>query len=78
MIILKHNSQKHFSSIFLIVEDHPLPIGVLAIEGIELLMEEKALIPITEVEIIEKYFTSVTLIKDINKCEYYELSTQKN
>ncbi|GEM_PF-6703264 len=76
MIILKHNPKKYFSPLFFIEEDHRLPVGFLETDGIELMKVRKTLVPIEQVEIIEKYFTSVDLIKDVNKCEYYQLNTQ--
>ncbi|MHB1108574.1 MAG: hypothetical protein ACYCZ2_19630 [Lutibacter sp.] len=76
MIILKLTPNTHFSPLYFMDGEELYPIGFLAVENLDRLKEKQMLTTIEQTEIIEKYFSKILLIKDISKCEYYQLNPQ--
>lgn len=73
MIIVKHKFGKDFSPFYFVENTGTKSLGVLSYEAIELLKEKGYLVSVDQIGVIEKHFKSIELIKDVSKCEYYQL-----
>jgi hypothetical protein len=76
VVILKHNPKDAFSPIYIVDNGDVTPIGVLSAEAINGILQEKKLLEaIDQADLIEGFYFSKILMKEVSKHHFYYLET---